>query len=98
MLSDQSAEGLNFLPAVMSLWQNTTGDGVAASSSLLARRRRQGMRGYELLKGEENSYVWCDMWAGIGIRVKIRFVLSKYILVKFVKYSHIHWCTNVLMY
>lgn len=45
MLTDQSAEGMNFLPAVMSLWQNTTGDGVAASSLLFSRRKkkRQGI-------------------------------------------------------
>lgn len=44
MISEQSAISMNFLPAVMSLWQNTTGDGVAASSSLLSRKKRHGMR------------------------------------------------------
>lgn len=69
MLTDQSARSMNFLPAVRSLWQNTTGDGVAASSSLLSRKKSQADE--TRTKGKEKKYVWCDMWVGIGIGVRL---------------------------
>lgn len=69
MLSDQSARSINFLPAVISLWQNTTGDGVAASSSLLSRKKSPADETrYEPIKRKEKSMfgVTCGLGWALG--------------------------------